>query len=382
MADAIARDSSLALAYDHLVFAAIRAGRRSDARTAIRYRALVGTVGSRGDPDVLPLARLAYDERFVPWRARFRRYYLGWAADSAQVEGIRHVFRTGVAWSDIPESQVALGDLLLAFSGPDSLARASAHEGKAIGLMALGRPGEAFMHVDSAAAIYRSDVARLEQAEWRVVLRALGLPIADAGEWRSRLSAYVADTVFGARAAWALAIAAYAAGDTTEGHRWRTQLPIGRFRNQPLERFLSAMAFAARSEWPAALALSDSLDMVFNAADPPSPFARGAFHLYRGTWLAASGDTHAADREWLWYEGSDIEGWPHGPVQAGEIDGMLGVYARLLRGHALLRSAADGREHARGCAYLRRVVELWDGAEPAFEVLTARADSLVRKCSP
>jgi serine/threonine protein kinase len=382
MSDAVERDSSLALAYDHLVFAAIRQGRRDDARKAIGYRRLVGTDHSHGDPDILPLAALAYDERFVPWRARLKRRYLAWAADSAQLEGISRVFRTGVSWSDIPESQVALSDLLLHSAGTDSAARATAHEGKAIGLMALGRPRQALAQVDSAAAMFGSDAARLEQAEWRLVLRALGLPISEAGEWGTRLATLASDPALGPRAAWALALAAYARGDTTEGHSWQNRIRAGGPQSKALERFLGAMALAGQNRWQVALTLSDSLEIAFNATDPPNPFARAVFHLHRGAWLAAAGDTRAADREWLWSEGSDIEGWPQGPAQAGEIDGMLGVYARLLRGQALLRSDAGAAERTRGCGYLKRVRELWRGADPEFSALVARADSLLRRCAP
>jgi serine/threonine protein kinase/tetratricopeptide (TPR) repeat protein len=382
MAEAVARDSSLALAYDHLASAAIRQGRRADARRAIRNRGRVGTARSHGDPDVLPLAWLAYDERFVPWRARLKRRYLGWTTDSAQIEGVSRVFRTGVPWFDIPESQVALSDLLLGSGRSDSAGRASAHEGKAIGLMALGRPRQALAQVDSAAAIFSSDAARLEQAEWRVVLRALGLPISEAGDWRPRLAALAGHPALGHRAVWVLGLAAYARGDTAEGHSWRSRLQAGAPQSRPLERFLAAMALAGRQQWQAALALSDSVEIAFNATDPPDPFARAAFHLQRGSWLAAAGDGPGADREWLWYEGSDVEGWPRGPAQAGEIDGMLGIYARLVRGEALLRPEAGGAARPRGCAYLRRVVELWSGAEPVFTALETRADSLLRRCPP
>jgi hypothetical protein len=266
--------------------------------------------------------------------------------------------------------------------GSDSTARSSAHEGKAIGLMTLGRPRRALAQVDSAAALFGSDAARVEQAEWRVVLRALGLPVSEAGDWRARLTALAGDPTLGPRAAWALGLAAYARGDTSEGQSWKSRLQGGGSQSGPLELFLGAMQLAGRSQWQAALAVSDSLEDAFNSTAPPDPFARAAFHLFRGTWLAAAGDTSAADREWLWYEGSDIEGWPRGLAQAGEIDGMLGVYARLLRGQALLRADAGGVGRTRGCAYLKRVAELWSGAEPAFSALEARADSLVRRCAP
>jgi len=382
MGEAIARDSSLSLAYDHLVVAAIRQGRRLDAERAIRYRSVVGTAHSPDDPDVLPLARLAYDERFVPWRARLKRRALRWAADSVQLDGIAKVFRTGVAWFDIPEAQVALSDLLLDSRRSDSADRAGAREGKAIGLMALGRPSQALAQVDSAAALSGDYAARLQQAEWRVVLRAMGLPIADSGDWHPRLVALAEDSALGPRAAWALGVAAYARGDTAEGKNWRTRLGAGASA-RPLEVFLAAMEAAGRGYWQVALDLTDTVEIAFNASEPPDPFARAAFHLQRGTWRAAAGDALAADREWLWYEGSDIEGWPRGLAQAGEIDGMLGVYARLLRGQALLRpEAAGGATRTRGCAYLKRVVQLWSGAEPAFAALRARADSLLRRCAP
>ena len=382
MADAIARDSSLAPPYDHLVFGAIRQGRREDARSAMRQRRLVGAARSHADPDILPLAQLAYDERFVPWRARIRRSYLRWAADSAQREGIRHVFRTGVPWSDIPASQVALADFLLTSAEPDSLEHASIHEGKAIGLMALGRSSQALAQLDSAAEMRPSAAARLEQAEWRVVLPALGLPISESGEWRGRLIHFAGDPSLGARAAWALGFAAYAVGDTAEGQRWRMRLRTGAIQDQPLERFLGALALAGRNDWGGALSLTDSLEVYFNATDSPVPFARAAFHLQRGAWLVAAGDRRGGDREWLWYEAADIEGWPQGPAQAGEIDGMLGVFARFLRGEALLHPQANGSDRARGCAYLKRVVQLWGESDAGFQGLVQRADSLQQTCSP
>ena len=381
MGEAIARDSSLALPYDHLVFGAIRQGRRQDARAAIQFRRRVGTARSYADPDVLQLAQLAYDERFLPWRARLRVSYLRWVADSAQREGIRRVFRTGVAWSDIPASQVALADFLLASAGSDSLERASTHEGKAIGLMALGRPRQALAQLDSAAEMRPSGATRLAQAEWRVVLRALGLPISESREWRSTLIQLAGDPLIGFRAVWALGVAAYAAGDTAEGHRWRTQLRIGPAQSRPLERFLGALALAGRHDWQAALAVTDSLEVSFNATDPPDPFARAAFHLQRGAWFAAAGDRRGADREWLWYEASDIEGWPQGPAQAGEIDGMLSVYARLIRGEALLRPDTEPQDRERGCTYLKRVVQLWAESDVVFQGLLRRADSLRQTCA-
>lgn len=380
MADAIARDSSLALAYDHLVLTGIRLGHRAYAREMLNRRRRVTRHPSPGDPDVLALSELAYDERFVPWRAWLKRWYLAARADSAQLEGVSRLFRTGVSWFDIPAAQVALSEVLLRAGAPDAAARGSAHEGKAIGLMTLGRTVEALAQLDSAAALLDTDEARLQQAELRAVLPAMGFPLApQGGDWRTRLVALSADPALGSRATWALALGALAAGDTVDSARWRDSLRAGG-RAPDLQRLLSAMLVAARGQWQAALATSDSVSVAMNATKPPDPFARSVFHLERGRWLSESGQRVGADREWLWYESSDVEGWPQGAMQAGEVDGMLGVYARLLRARALLRPGASRPEQQAGCAYISRVSQLWSQADPHLRSLVNEADSLVRSC--
>jgi len=380
MADAIARDSSLALAYDHLVMTGIRLGRRAYAEEMLNRRRRVTRRPSPGDPDVLALSQLAYDERFVPWRAWVKRRYLAAMADSAQLEGVSRLFRTGVSWFDIPAAQVALSEVLLRAGRSDAAARGSAHEGKAIGLMTLGRTAEALAELDSATALLDTDEARLQQAELRAILPALGFPLGPEGrDWRPRLVALSADPVLGSRAAWALALSALAAGDTVAAARWRDSLRTAG-RAPDLERFVGAMLAAARGQWQVALGISDSLSIAMNATKPPDPFARSAFHLERGRWLSESGHLNGADREWLWYESSDVEGWPQGVMQAGEVDGMLGVYARLLRARALLRPGAKPRERQAGCGYIRRVSQLWSQADPHLRSLVNEADSLVRSC--
>jgi hypothetical protein len=98
--------------------------------------------------------------------------------------------------------------------------------------------------------------------------------------------------------------------------------------------------------------------------------------------LAGAGDLARADREWLWYEGSDVEGWPVGPAQAGEVDAALGVYARLKRARAILRAAGASAEATRqACAHLARVRELWTGATSALRPLTNEVELLARRCS-
>ena len=95
------------------------------------------------------------------------------------------------------------------------------------------------------------------------------------------------------------------------------------------------MSLAAEKRWKEALALSDSLDTAINATRPSDPFARSAFHLLRGDWFLAMGDTAGAEQEWRWHENSDIVGWPTGFPQAGEIDGMLGVEAAFVHARSV-----------------------------------------------
>ena len=118
-----------------------------------------------------------------------------------------------------------------------------------------------------------------------------------------------------------------------------------------------------------------------NATRPSDPFARSAFHLLRGDWFLAVGDTAGAEREWRWHENSDIVGWPSGFPQAGEIDGVLGVVARLRRSRLLLSSPALVAERGSGCAMASRVVELWAGAEPVMSSLVQEARSLSERCA-
>ncbi|HEX6434709.1 MAG TPA: hypothetical protein VFZ87_10725, partial [Gemmatimonadales bacterium] len=382
MAEAIARDSLLALAYDHLVFAAIRQGDRVGAKAMLAQRQRIGVEPSPGDPDVLALSRLAYDERFVPTRARLRRRLLAWQADSAQLDGVARLFRTGVSWFDIPAAQVTLGDMLLTVGEPDSVRRVSAHVGKALALLALGRAGRALAELDRAATLSPGPDARLQRAEWRVLLPALGLPISESdGPARNDLVMLANDSVLGPRAAWALALAAFAAGDTLEGQRWQARLQSLGKPAHDLERFAGAMALAARQKWTEAMTLSDSLEIAMNATQPVDPFARSAFHLLRGHWLLlGAGDTARATREWRWHDNSDVIGWPSGLPQAGEIDGMVGVYARLLRSRLMLRPGASLDDRKAGCALVQRVRELWSNAEPVMRPLLEQATALAQQC--
>jgi tetratricopeptide (TPR) repeat protein len=378
MAAAVARDSSLALAYDHLVLGHIRFGRRQEARRALDLRRRVGRGDRRDDLDLVPFLELVYDERFVPWRAWARHRYIAWRKNPRQLDGIERIARTGTPWLDMPRTQLRYCDLLLRVGQPAAETHATAHEGKGLALFALGRPDEAFAEIDSAAALFDSPEARLQQAEWRVIPHALGLVGAGTRDWELRLAELAGDSSVGRRAAWALALARLAAGDTSEARRWSERLAAG----HPLRVLIDAGRAAAGGDFALALTRTDSVRLHFQVTRPPDPFAGAVFHLLRGDWLAASSEPARADREWLWYEGSDVEGWWEGLSQAGEVDAALGVFARLKRARALLASGSSADDSLSACRHLGRIRELWSDVEPALRPLADEAAALARRCPP
>ena len=188
------------------------------------------------------------------------------------------------------------------------------------------------------------------------------------------------DPELGARAAWALALGSGAAGDSVAARRWAQRLDPESTRGGALAGLARAVEEAGHGRLEQALQISDSLRRHFNVTHPPDPFSGAVFHLLRGDWLLSQGNPARADREWLWYEGGDFDGWPAGPAQAGEIDGALGVYARLKRGAAGMASAGSAADSSAACGWITRVTELWREAEPVMRPLVARADSLARSC--
>jgi tetratricopeptide (TPR) repeat protein len=363
LASAVARDSSLALVYDHLVLGHVRFGRHAAAREALELRRRVGEAERYDDLDLLPFLELVYDERFVPWRAWLRSHVIGWRRVPRQLEGIERIARVGTPWLDMPHTQLRYCDLLLRVGPAVAETHGTAHEGKGMALFALGRVREALAELDSAAALLDSPEARIQQAEWRVIPAVMGYPWLDTREWEQRLAELAGDSTLGPRAAWALAL--LAGDDTARARPWLERLPPG----TPLRALMVARLAAARGDFTSALATSDSVRVAFQRSRPPDPFAGSVFHLLRGDWLAAIGERDRADREWLWYEASGVEGWPQGLAQAGEIGAALGPIARLRRARASLGSGASTVDTVAACAHLARVRELWSRADSAPRML-------------
>ncbi|HEV8304362.1 MAG TPA: serine/threonine-protein kinase [Gemmatimonadales bacterium] len=352
--EAVAQNPSLAPAHDQLVWALIRLGRQADARLALDRLEQIRRAPAAPDLDIVATLEVAFTARFQP--ESLPQLLSG--MDPGGQSDVARTLRFALGF-DVPGTQLEVGRRLAA--GAEKPARrASGHEAQGLALVALGRPAEALGQFDSAAVLFGTASAGLEALEWRILPAAIGVPGLPAAEVDRARDALARST--GRRAAWALAVDAYARHDLPSAHAWRIRFQQRATWDGPqrqLDALLAALDLAARGDTEPALALSAKL-LPFDESDYwADPFARALLHVRRAEWLAALGRRDAADREWLWYENSDFEGWLTGEVEAVEVDWALGVWARWRRGAA---APCDDR---------RRVVELWEHAEPAYAGLVA-----------
>jgi tetratricopeptide (TPR) repeat protein/predicted Ser/Thr protein kinase len=364
--EAVAQDPSLAPAHDQLVWSLIRLGRETNARSALdRLEQVRGSPSPGGDLDIGSMLEVAFTARFHPDRLPAM---LGGVSSGAQ-QDLARTLRWALGF-DAPETQLVLGRRFATARGERGQ-RASGHEAQALALVALGRPAEALAQFDSAAALFGGPTASLDALEWRVIPSALGVPGVPQEEVaRARAGL---DTIAGsspvtaARAAWALAVEAFARRDFVGARRWSETLGARAAGSAPLQRLhelVLAQGDAARGDVRAALARSEALLPYDESEQLGDPFARAVLHVRRAEWLAVLGRAAAAEREWRWYENSDFEGWLTGEVEAVEIDWAVGTWARWHE----------------GCHRLRRVLELWTGAEPAYEPLVAETRRRAEGC--
>ena len=145
-----------------------------------------------------------------------------------------------------------------------------------------------------------------------------------------------------------------------------------------LSLLLTAMQVAARGLPDSAITLSRPLLNYTPRGELVDPFSRSVLYLREAEWLRATHRDEAADRMLLWYQNSEtgIEGWPRWQLEPGDIDNMLGIYAHLLRAEGAL---AHG-DTATACPLLRRVLELWQDAEPGTAPLKQRAVKAAKGC--
>ena len=365
-------------AFDHLFYGYQKLGNRGEARTYLARRNQLAHSGEPEGEKRGKFLQLAYDERFRPSVGAIKRFGLGILADSATMVGMNRYIRLGSSF-DIPETQLSLG-AMLARNGLDQHSKANGHRAEGLALMMLGRPIAALPELDTAAVTWGESDSLLERAEWRVLPGVLGLPGVPATdrEWGlNHLRSLAGPDAIGARALWALAVEAYSRADSAAALGYAASMTSpGAAR---LRELLDALQDAAAGRPAQALARSEPLISYAGRDAVRDPFARSILYLHRMQWQLALGDSTAAGRTRLWYLNSDsgIEGWPQNGVEPGEIDAIMGVYARLLQAEA--DRAAGNLTSA--CAAAGRVRELWHEAEPSFAPLKARADSAAMGCS-
>jgi hypothetical protein len=271
---------------------------------------------------------------------------------------------------------------ILAEKGLDRDTRANGHRAQGLALMFFGRPLAALPQLDTAAVMWNRPEGLVERAEWRVMPGIYGLPGIPQVQrdsalfWLRTIAGDSSAT--GLRALWALAVDAENRGDTAAALTYASRMTApGAAR---LGALVTAMQLAARGRAEDALRLSDALISYDTAGVVQDPFARSVLYLQRINWQLSLGDSAGADATRLWFHNSDsgIEGWPQRDLEAGDVDGMLAVYGRLLQAES---DRAAGRT-TDACDLARRVHELWRDAEPSFSDLKRRAARVAEGCHP
>jgi predicted Ser/Thr protein kinase len=362
-------------AYDHLVWANIRLGNRAEARGWLRRRAALGNAA--GEPPIDQFLALGYDSRWAPVRARFKLWWMGRMMAGEDFETLSRWFRFAATF-DLPETLLLVGDAILA-RHPTATVRATAHQGQAIGLFMRGQMTDGWARLDSVAALVASPEARLQHAEWPLLLPLLGLPVTDTARVaRARTTlATLAEPHGGEsrmRAVWSLSLDARARGDSARARALADTLlavSAGDSSAARLSRLLEA-SFLASTDPEAALAATEDLIAI----DRPDPgedvFARSLTHLERAKWFLSLDRDSLAERELLWYENSDTYRLPIGEAQKTEVDAVVSVPARLDRARLLARRG----DQVAACRHVTRVRALWTNADSSMAPLIRRTDSL------
>ena len=386
---AVARDSFLVPAVEHQTQALIRTGREEEAATALER---LGSIhASREEsglfyyPDVW---RWGFLERFQPSAAIEERRAM--AGSRLPEFGL---YARWVRYIDSPSAQAALGDLLV--GAADRLGiQGSAAQGfiaRGLGLIGQGMIESGIAAFDSAARRMETDETVTQAAEWHVMPYALGLEgfSADAVERSESVLEALWDQLdvdiqLKVRAATALAVLADRRGDPDLRDTWSVRLdslrPGMREMAARPSRFLAALSSAADGDYRAALDVTAD-DLSYDSAGlAERPFLRSALYLKRGEWYRELGMPDSAIASWLWHENTDLEGTVAPQlVQAGEVDGALGVHARL----RIVQSLSEiGEPPDVMCPVVREVLRLWQQPDSAVELLRRDMEERLKACPP
>ncbi|HET7602042.1 MAG TPA: serine/threonine-protein kinase, partial [Gemmatimonadales bacterium] len=364
--------------YDHLMWGYTHLGDRDAAANMwARRMALRAAHGSTADT-LGELYNLARTVRFGGVKAALWRRYAVWKY-GREGSAITPYLRLGVTF-DIPEFQ---RELAIAVAGSvDSARLSSAVVARAVAALETGRDSEGLAALDAAALLAPSQEMQLQQLEWRMLPAALGFPLSDsASVARARMDlaarAHLQDaSPWKTRALWALGTDAALRGGAPDAARWQAELALAQDASAPrLQALLSAL-LVGRHDPAMALAQTDTLFLADRGAPTDDPFERAVLHLARADWQMSLGRTADAAGSLGWYENSDLRGWPQGPPQAGEVDQVLGVPARVRRAVILMQLHRTGE----ACALLDRAVELWRHADRRPGKQVAHAQSLRGSC--
>ena len=369
LASATTKDSSFAPALGHLVWVSLRLGHEDEANRALTRFTEVAAPREEVDFYEPPLLELALGARFASEDAGALVAEI--AQQPEDLAGLARAFRLAASFG-LHQLQAEIGAMLATDPRLDRSGRASAHEGRGLGLIATGQIAEAMAHFDSAALLFDTPEARIEAAEWRVIGDALGLPgIAreEVDSGRLALEEMITAPAIGPRAAWALGVDAAARGEPV-GH-WmdllsaRSDTSAARFA-----QLLYALDMGRRAEYESALATSQPILAYDSAGVGGDPFVQAVLHLRRAEWLEHLGRLRAAGSMRVWYENFNNHGLPNGPAQASEVDWALSPHVDWLRAEAAL---AHHDERA-ACTYFERVLIPWANADSAYVPLRSRAE--------
>jgi serine/threonine protein kinase len=380
LAEAQARDTLLAPAYNQTLWGAIRLGLDTLALVTLQQRQSLGTVASVDDIDAGQLFAWAFLERFHPDLAGPRRDEVFQNPTGPMAVQVARLFRLAPSL-DIPQTAIVLGNWIATEPSFEDHERRDALLGAGLASIMVGRPLYGLARMDSSRS--PTNDGELLAREARLLLPSFGIAIPEdqQRDARTALANLSRDRQDGARAAWALALDALHRNDTPEFREWRGMLEDHVTRNprdSALGNVLDILDLG-RTDLQSAVAQSQAFTAVDSAGRGVDPFARALLYWRRAEWLQELGQWNDAERTWLWYENSDFGPWPTGPVQPAEIDWMLGSYARVHRARALVTL---GRV-SEACRHLARVEELWDAAEPQLDSLLTEIDSMQEaECRP
>lgn len=357
--------------YDHLAWGYIHVGMADSAKSALRRRSAL-VEASVGADQFGSLLQLAHQARFTPFVARVR----AWGAIRAYDPGpLARMLRFALTF-DVPELQRQIGAGLADAEEPS--VRVTARMAEGLALLQLGRAREGLARVDSAAVELGAE-ARVQALAWKIVPGTLGFDLLDsvgraaAAEELRRVADAAESGALEAR--WILALDAASRGEAADSSWWSA-----RYDSTPAAGYLGTILhgidLARRGHADSALVATAPAIIDDSSGAVGSAFARAVLRIHRGRWHLALGRPGDADRSWLFYENSHLRGYPDGGVQAGEVDAVLSVYARLLRAELALAQ----RQEATACAFARRVRELWADADPVLLPFVSRAEGVVAAC--